>query len=196
MTYMLCRNRVADFSRWKAVFASHEAAGLSAGLRLIQIWRDVEDANNVFFMFEVASVEKAREFIGNPEAAKAGEVSGVLDGEYHFVEDAGVYSDFRGPELAGTPQAESAHPFDPTLDLVVVLETNDRIQLALAKGLLEEADIPFFVLGQIATLVQSVDASLHKWVRVQVPCDREAEARELLEGMLPEDGAEGPGESA
>ena len=92
MTYMLCRNRVADFSRWKAVFASHEAAHLSAGLRLIQIWRDVEDANNIFFLFEVASMAKAREFIGDPEAAKAGEVSGVLDGEYHFIEDAGVYS--------------------------------------------------------------------------------------------------------
>jgi len=68
--------------------------------------------------------------------------------------------------------------------LVVVLETNDRIQLARVKGLLEDADIPFFVLGQIATLVQDVDGFLHKWVRVQVPRDREAEARELLEGML------------
>ena len=200
MTYMLCRNRVADFSRWKAVFASHEAVHLSAGLRLIQIWRDVEDANDIFFMFEVASMEKAREFIGNPEAAKAGEVSGVLDGEYHFIEDAGACSDCRVPWLAGTSSSAPARPFDPTLDLVVVQETNDRIQLALAKGLLEEADIPYFVLGQIATLVQSVDASLHKWVRVQVPCDREAEARELLEGMLveeagPQDGEE-PGGNA
>jgi Putative prokaryotic signal transducing protein len=72
----------------------------------------------------------------------------------------------------------------PTLDLVVVLETNNRIQLALAKGLLEEAQIPFFVLGQIATLVQDVDGFLHKWVRVQVPRDREEEAREILESML------------
>ena len=65
----------------------------------------------------------------------------------------------------------------------MVVETNDRIQLALTKGLLEDADIPFFVLGQIATLVQDVDPFLHKWVRVQVPRDREAEARELLESM-------------
>jgi hypothetical protein len=72
----------------------------------------------------------------------------------------------------------------PTLDLVVVLETNNRIQLALAKGLLEEAEIPFFVLGQIATLVQDVDGFLHKWVRVQVPRDREEEAREILDSML------------
>ena len=94
------------------------------------------------------------------------------------------------------PPPEPARPFDPNLDLVVVLETDDRIQLALAKGLLEDADIPFFVLGQIATLVQDVDGFLHKWVRVQVPRDREAEARELLDGMLQEDGAEEPGEKA
>ena len=94
------------------------------------------------------------------------------------------------------PPPEPARPFDPDLDLVVVLETNDRVQLALAKGLLEDADIPFFVLGQIATLVQDVDGFLHKWVRVQVPRDREAEARELLDGMLQEDGAGESGEKA
>jgi len=89
--YMLCRNRVADFSVWKAVFASHEPAHQNAGLRLAGIWRSVAEPNNVFFMFEVASRDKAMEFIGNPEAAKAGRDSGVIDGEYHFVEDAGGY---------------------------------------------------------------------------------------------------------
>jgi hypothetical protein len=49
------------------------------------------EPNNVFYMFEVASTDKAREFIGNPDAAQAGEASGVIDGEYHFVEDAGSY---------------------------------------------------------------------------------------------------------
>jgi hypothetical protein len=92
MIYMLCRNRVADFSRWKTVFASHEAAHLDAGLRLVNLWRDVEERCNIFFVFEVASIEKARKFIDNPEAARAGEASGVIDGEYHFVEDGGGYS--------------------------------------------------------------------------------------------------------
>jgi hypothetical protein len=89
--YLLCRNRVADFVRWKGVFASHAAAHGAAGLRLVNIWRSVEEPNNVFFLFEVASVEKAREFIGNPAAAEAGRASGVIDGEYHFIEDAGGY---------------------------------------------------------------------------------------------------------
>ena len=88
-------------------------------------------------------------------------------------------SDCHIPLLAGTPP-EEPDTFDPNLDLVVVLETNDRVQLALAKGLLEDAGIPLFVLGQIANLIQDVDAFLHKWVRLQVPRDREVEAREIL----------------
>ena len=86
-------------------------------------------------------------------------------------------ADCRVPLLAGTPPQKTA---DPALGLVVALETNDGFQLALVKGLLEEAGIPFFILGQITTLVTDVDGFLKKWVRVQVPRDREAEARELL----------------
>ena len=112
-----------------------------------------------------------------------------------------VCSDCRVPLLLGPPPAELPSLFDPTLGLVVILETNDGIQLSMVKGLLEDAGIPFFVLGQIATLVQDVDGFLHKWVRVQVPRDREKEARELVESLVQpdaapagEDGAEAPGE--
>ena len=89
MTYLVCRNRVADFARWRNVFASHEVAHLEAGLRLL--WLGIERPNNVFFTFEVSSMEKAQMFISNPEATKAALASGVIDGEYHFVEDAGGY---------------------------------------------------------------------------------------------------------
>jgi hypothetical protein len=91
MSYLLCRNRVDDFARWRAVFASHQQAHLNAGLRLINLWRGIENPNNVFFLFEVASEGKAREFISAPEGAKAAESSGVIDGEYHFLQDAGGY---------------------------------------------------------------------------------------------------------
>jgi hypothetical protein len=91
MKCLLCRNRVSDFTRWKSVFSSHEAAHREAGLRLMNLWRSLEEPNNIFFVFEVASMEKARAFISNPEAAEAGKASGVLDGEYHFVEDAEGY---------------------------------------------------------------------------------------------------------
>lgn len=106
-------------------------------------------------------------------------------------------SDCHTPLILGTaPPVHPAHPFDPTMGLVVVLETNENIQLALAKGLLDEAGIPYFILGQITKLIQDVDPFLNKWVKVQVPADREAEARELLEGMFAEVAAEDVGEES
>lgn len=89
-------------------------------------------------------------------------------------------ADCRVPLLAGTPPPEAESAFDPDLELVVVLETCDAFALALAKGLLGDAGIPFFVLNELSMLVTDVDPMLRKWVRVQVASDREAEARDLL----------------
>ncbi len=85
---MLCRNRVADFEKWKSVFDSNAAALRDAGLRLMNLWRDVEESNNVFLLFEVVDIDKARSFISNPAAAESGRVSGVLDGECHFLKSS------------------------------------------------------------------------------------------------------------
>jgi hypothetical protein len=78
---------------------------------------------------------------------------------------------------------DAPKPFDPHLGLVVILETNNAIHLSLAAGLLKEAGIPYYILGKIATLIQDVDPFLHKWEKLQVPRDREAEARELLQQL-------------
>ena len=103
-------------------------------------------------------------------------------------------SDCRVPLVAGKPPDPNAR-FDPSLDPVVVLETGDPVQAAMAKGLLEDSGIPFYVLGQITTLVNDVDPMLRKWVRIQVPRDRETEARDLLEPVSePVGEAEGPAE--
>ena len=97
--------------------------------------------------------------------------------------------------LAGAPPPEPPSAFDPSIDLVVVLEPNDAIQLAMAKGLLDDASIPYVGLGQITNLVNDVDPFLHKSVRLQVPRDREAEARELLESLLQPAPDDAPGEN-
>ncbi|MFH1175791.1 MAG: hypothetical protein V1750_00170 [Acidobacteriota bacterium] len=91
MLVMLCRNRVADYSKWKFVFDSHAEAHRNAGLHLRDVWRDTAEPNNVFFLFEVASFERAQSFIGDPAAAEAGQASGVLDGEYNFLESSPGY---------------------------------------------------------------------------------------------------------
>ncbi len=101
-------------------------------------------------------------------------------------------ADCHVPLLAGAPPTEP-DPFDPALELVVLLETNDQIQLSMVKGLLDDAGIPYFVLGQITTLVNDINPFLYKTVKVQVPKDREAEAKALLETL--EVPVEGGGET-
>ena len=86
MLTMLSRNRVEDYSKWKRVFDSQAQAGREAGLHLTDLWRDVEDPNNVFFLLSVSDLEKARAFLADPEAAEVGKAAGVLDGEVHFLE--------------------------------------------------------------------------------------------------------------
>jgi hypothetical protein len=90
MNYMLCRNRVASVARWRRVFDSHASAHRAAGLILKGLWRDAERPTELFFLFEVRDMRKARAFISAPNAADAARESGVRDGEYHFVRDAGL----------------------------------------------------------------------------------------------------------
>lgn len=98
-------------------------------------------------------------------------------------------SDCRVALLPGKPPLPDIS-FDTNMDLVVVLETDDPITLAFAKGTLQEAGIPFYVFNEISTLVNDIDPMLHKWFRVQVACDREAAARELLAPMPQSDAEE------
>ena len=83
---------------------------------------------------------------------------------------------------------------DPNLNLAVVLETNDAFAVALAKGLLEEAGIPFLMQNGISMLINDVDPMLRKWIKLQVAADREAEARELLAALETQAAGDGPPE--
>jgi hypothetical protein len=86
MIRMIVRNKVEDFARWKAVFDSQAEAARQAGLSLEQLWRGVEDANEVFFIFAVADINKAKAFLSAPDAEETGRRAGVRDGDYWFVE--------------------------------------------------------------------------------------------------------------
>jgi hypothetical protein len=89
MVRMLCRNKVADFGKWKAVFDSYNGAHQQAGLTLESLWRVLEDPSNVFFVFAVADLNRAKSFISAPDAAKTGRDAGVLAGDYWFVGEVG-----------------------------------------------------------------------------------------------------------
>ena len=85
MMVLLVRNKVKDFDQWRRVFDSQAETARAAGLNLMQMWRSVDDANDVFFLFEVEDRGRAEAFMNAPEAASAGDEAGVIEGDYHFL---------------------------------------------------------------------------------------------------------------
>ena len=65
---LLVRNVIVDFERW------------------LELWRNAEDPNEIFFLFDVEDRDRAVAFMSTPEAAAAGERAGATEGEYWFVE--------------------------------------------------------------------------------------------------------------
>jgi hypothetical protein len=76
-------------------------------------------------------------------------------------------SDCHFPLLRGTAPRAPHNDLDPSLGRSA--GDKDAIQLAVARGLLEDAGIPFDLLGQITRLVNDVDPFLQKHVCIQVP---------------------------
>jgi hypothetical protein len=82
-------------------------------------------------------------------------------------------SDCRVPLIAEKPATAG----DPGLELVTVLESGDALVVTSAKTLLEDAGIPFWVLGdEVAPRI----LGLLPWYRIQIGRDHETKAIALL----------------
>jgi hypothetical protein len=79
MKYLLCRNKVADFAKWKEVFDSHQEAHKEAGLKLLNLFQNLDDSNEVFILFEVSDIQKGKAFVYSPQVPDAIEKSGVIE---------------------------------------------------------------------------------------------------------------------
>ena len=83
---MLVRNRVKDFPAWHRYFDADLAAAADHGLTLVALWQALEDPNTAFFILDVEDIDRANAFLARPESQEIGIKSGVLDGEFHYVE--------------------------------------------------------------------------------------------------------------
>lgn len=71
MNILLGRFHV-DKDRWKQMIQDHRIAHLDAGMRFKQVWTNMDDPKEIFFMFELDDVAKAKAFL---------EKAGALDKE-------------------------------------------------------------------------------------------------------------------
>ena len=83
---LLVRNKVKDFATWMQYFDVEAVAAAEYGVTLDRVWQTLDDPNNVFFVLNVESVDRANDFMARPESAEVGEKSGVVDGEFWYIE--------------------------------------------------------------------------------------------------------------
>ena len=67
MYHVLGRFKV-DLEQWKKVTREHRAAHEDAGLRFKQVWRNVDDSQEIFFLFEAWDLGRARVFLEKARA--------------------------------------------------------------------------------------------------------------------------------
>lgn len=52
-----------DLDAWKKAIEHDKGAHAAAGMRLKHVWRNADDATEIYFMFEVDDLETGRDFL-------------------------------------------------------------------------------------------------------------------------------------
>jgi hypothetical protein len=77
--HLLIRHKVADFSKWKPVYDDHIQARQKAGLKELDLLRNVDDPNEVILLFSVEDIDKAKAFAASDDLRQAMQKAGVSD---------------------------------------------------------------------------------------------------------------------
>ena len=90
MINLLIRHTIADFAKWHAGFDAHEAARRAAGATGVkQVYRDMENPNQITVMLEWNNAENAQNFISDPALKEVMNAAGVTGApEVHFLNRA------------------------------------------------------------------------------------------------------------
>jgi DNA-binding Lrp family transcriptional regulator len=83
---LIVRNKVKHFSTWYEYFKADSTVAAEYGVTLASLWKTAEDPNDVFFLLDVEDVDRANAFMARPESHELGVKSGVIDGEFHYLE--------------------------------------------------------------------------------------------------------------
>jgi len=60
MHYILGRHKVEDVEAWKSMMESHREGHVESGLHFQQVWSNADNPNEIFFLFRVDDLNKAK----------------------------------------------------------------------------------------------------------------------------------------
>lgn len=78
MNYVIFRARVEDFNKWKPVFDENQSFRKAAGLRDVNVLRNIDNPNEIVILFEASDLAKAKEFTTSDDLKEKMQESGVL----------------------------------------------------------------------------------------------------------------------
>ena len=86
------RHKVKDYAAWQPHFEADLPRQLAAGLHYMELNRGVDDPNELFIVFQVDDVAKARAFMRDPKLKDVMAQAGVTDEPtVYFMETAKSY---------------------------------------------------------------------------------------------------------
>jgi len=88
MAYLLVRHKVKDYSKWKPIFDEHAATRKVSGSKGGRLFRNADNPNETFILFEWESIEKAKKFAQSEDLKKTMLKAGVSDKpDVYFIEE-------------------------------------------------------------------------------------------------------------
>jgi hypothetical protein len=86
MVYVSVRHTVADYAQWRPVFDADESKRRAGGLTGVQqVYRDLDNPNDITVVMEWDKRESAEKFLHNPalaETMKTGGVTSAPEGRF------------------------------------------------------------------------------------------------------------------
>jgi heme-degrading monooxygenase HmoA len=79
MVHVLVRHKVADYSRWRAVFDDALMMRRNAGEQSYRVFRSYENANEVSLLCDFDTLEHARAFLTSDSLKEAMQAGGVVE---------------------------------------------------------------------------------------------------------------------
>jgi len=78
MANMLTQHKVEDHEAWRPHFDRHEEARVAAGITNPRVYRNADDPNDLVLVFDVADIDRAKEFGQSQDLRETMERAGVI----------------------------------------------------------------------------------------------------------------------
>jgi len=86
MRHLLMRCKVADYDRWEAVYDAARFGRDHVGLREHDVFRNLNDPNEVFILFGFDDLMKVEEYVASPAVKETLRLGGVADApDFYFL---------------------------------------------------------------------------------------------------------------